>query len=150
MTGYTEYVLSEAPSRAQQHIKKDDIVVSTVRPNLRNVAINTYDFENVVASSGFCVLRTKDSDSSQYIKAIVCSDDFTQAMTEVTTGANYPAIHDSDVLNYKVPNAPIELQKQFAEFVEKVDKSKFIVQKKIEKYQELMDKLMDEYFGDSE
>ncbi|MBP5622293.1 MAG: restriction endonuclease subunit S, partial [Thermoguttaceae bacterium] len=52
MTGYVEHVLDEAPSRAQQHIQKNDIVVSTVRPNLRNVAINNYDYSNMVASSG--------------------------------------------------------------------------------------------------
>ena len=125
MTGYTEYVLKDAPSRAQQHILKNDIVVSTVRPNLRNVAITPYDFDNLVASSGFCILRAKKNIRPEYIKAIVCSDDFTNKMTEVTTGANYPAIHDSDVMNYMVANPPIEIQNDFAGFVKHVDKSKF-------------------------
>lgn len=35
--GYNEFVLSDAPSRAQQHIRFNDILVSTVRPNLKNV-----------------------------------------------------------------------------------------------------------------
>ena len=126
MTGYTEYVLKEAPSRAQQHILKNDIVVSTVRPNLKNVALNQYDYNNLIASSGFCVLRVKNNICPEYIKAIVCSDDFTNKMTELTTGANYPAIHNSDVMNYIVDNPPIELQNEFAEFVKQVDKSRYV------------------------
>ena len=124
MTGYTEYVLQEAPSRAQQHIKKGDIVISTVRPNLKNVAITTYEGDNLVASSGFCVLRANKCLSS-YLMAIVCSEKFTEAMIKLVTGANYPAIKDSDVLNYVVALPPIKIQEQFATFVEQVDKSKY-------------------------
>ncbi|MCI7221798.1 MAG: restriction endonuclease subunit S, partial [Erysipelotrichaceae bacterium] len=147
MTGYTEYVLKDAPSRAQQHIIKNDIVVSTVRPNLRNVALTPYEFENLVASSGFCILRAKENIRPEYIKAIVCSDDFTNKMTEVTTGANYPAIHDSDVMSYMAPNPPIEIQSEFADFVKQVDKSKSEVQRSLDETQKLFDSLMQEYFG---
>ena len=146
MTGYTEYVLEEAPSRAQQHIKKGDIVVSTVRPNLKNVAITGYECDNLVASSGFCVLRAEKCLPS-YLMAVVCSDDFTDAMTKVVTGANYPAIKDSDVKNYVVPNPPAELQNQFAAFVEQTDKSKLVIQKSLEKLETLKKALMQKYFG---
>ena len=39
-------------------------------------------------------------------------------------------------------------QKEFASFVELIDKSKFIVQQQIKDLQELLDKKMDEYFGE--
>ena len=145
MTGFTEYVLEDAPSRAQQHIRKGDIVVSTVRPNLKNVAITGYDYDNLVASSGFCVLRAEKCLPS-YLMAVVCSDDFTDAMTRVVTGANYPAIKDSDVRNYVAPNPPIELQEQFATFVEQTDKSKSVIQKSLEKLETLKKSLMQKYF----
>ena len=45
-----------------------------------------------------------------------------------------------------IPN--IELQNEFAYFVEQIDKSKFIVQQQIKDLQELLDKKMDEYFGE--
>lgn len=146
MTGYTEYVLEEAPSRAQQHIKMGDIVVSTVRPNLKNVAITGYEYDNLVASSGFCVLRAEKC-LPAYLMAVVCSDDFTDAMTKVVTGANYPAIKDSDVRGYVVPNPPIELQEQFATFVEQADKSKLAVKQSLEKLETLKKSLMQQYFG---
>lgn len=145
MTGYTEYALEDAPSRAQQHIRKDDIVVSTVRPNLKNVAITGYKYDNLVASSGFCVLRAEKCLSS-YLMAVVCSDNFTDAMTKVVTGANYPAIKDSDVRGYVVPNPPIELQQQFATFNEQVDKSKLEIKQSLEKLELLKKALMQKYF----
>lgn len=48
-------------------------------------------------------------------------------------------------MNILVP--PINLQKQFASFAKQVDKSKFAVQKSLEKTQLLFDSLMQEYFG---
>ena len=42
---------------------------------------------------------------------------------------------------------PMELQKQFAGFVQQVNKSKFAVQKSLDEEQLLFDSLMQEYFG---
>ena len=146
MTGFTKYKMSNAPSRARQHVQFGDIIISTVRPNLKNVAMVSMDSDNLVASSGFCVLRPKKC-TSEFLMAIVCSDRFTDAMVNVVTGANYPAIKNSDVLNYCVPLPSEEQQRQFANFVTQVDKSKFAVQKSLEKTQLLFDSLMQEYFG---
>ena len=78
--------------------------------------------------------------------AIVCSDKFTEDMIKVVTGANYPAIKDSDVMNYQAPMPPMELQKEFADFVNQVDKSKVVVQKALDEAQLLFDSLMQKYF----
>ena len=130
MTGFTKYKMSNAPSRARQHVQFGDIIISTVRPNLKNVAMVSMDSDNLVASSGFCVLRPKKC-TSEFLMAIVCSDRFTDAMVNVVTGANYPAIKNSDVLNYCVPLPSEEQQRQFANFVTQVDKSKFTLQNNI-------------------
>ena len=130
MTGFTKYKMSNAPSRARQHVQFGDIIISTVRPNLKNVAMVSMDSDNLVASSGFCVLRPKKC-TSEFLMAIVCSDRFTDAMVNVVTGANYPAIKNSDVLNYCVPLPSEEQQRQFANFVTQVDKSKFALQNSI-------------------
>jgi len=146
MTGFQEYMLNQAPSRAQQHIRKGDIVVSTVRPNLKNIAITELDDENLVASSGFCVLRALKC-LPEYLFAIICSDRFTNKMTNIVTGANYPAIKSSDIMNYIVPLPPIQLQNEFAEFVAQVDKSQLAIQKSLEELETLKKSLMQEYFG---
>ena len=146
MTGYTEYRLQEAPSRAQQCIVKGDILVSTVRPNLRNIAMNTFDDDHMVASSGFCVLRATSCNRSYLLVALLL-DRFSRKMSELTTGANYPAIKDSDVLGYRIPRPPIEMQNKFAHFVEQTDKSKFRIKQSLEKLEILYKALLQKYFG---
>ena len=53
----------------------------------------------------------------------------------------------SKIKEFEVPNAPIELQNQFAAFVEQTDKSKFVIQQALDKAQLLFDSLMQKYFG---
>lgn len=126
VTGYGEFPIAEAPSRAQQVLNKGDILISTVRPNLQNIAINPYSEENVVASTGFCVLRCQKC-LPEYIWGVITSETFTKAMCEQASGISYPAVRDNDILQYHIPDAPIELQEQFAAFVKQTDKSKFAV-----------------------
>ena len=127
VTGYVEYQIDEAPSRAQQVLKKGDILFSTVRPNLQNIAVNPYSEGNIVASTGFCVLRCTGC-LPEYMWGIILSDDFTRSMCELASGISYPAVRDSNVLQYQVPNAPLELQEQFAAIVERSDKSKHLLE----------------------
>ncbi|MCI6913808.1 MAG: restriction endonuclease subunit S [Treponema succinifaciens] len=147
VTGFTEYVLLEAPSRAQQVINQNDILISTVRPNLRNIAINPFNDNFMVGSSGFCVLRVNDLCNAKYLFYCVLNDDFTNAMVDLTTGAAYPAIKDSDILAYPIALPPLDLQNQFAAFVQQIDKSKFVVKQQITDLQELLDSKMQEYFS---
>ena len=49
--------------------------------------------------------------------------------------------------NYPIIIPPIELQNEFAEFVQQVDKSKVVVQKALDEAQLLFDSLMQKYFG---
>ena len=58
-----------------------------------------------------------------------------------------PSTTKADLLNIEMQIPPIEVQNQFAVFVAQVDKSKFAVQKSLEKTQLLFDSLMQEYFG---
>lgn len=145
ITGTTPYIVADAPSRAQQYIQYNDILVSTVRPNLKNIAINKYQDTNLIASSGFCVLRPEKC-APEYLLYNVLSNEFTTKMISLTTGASYPAVRDNDVLNYAISVPPLPLQNQFAEFVQKVEKAKEIVKIQIKDLQELLALKMDEYF----
>lgn len=126
VTGTTSYVLSAAPSRAQYVLKKDDILYSTVRPNLQNIAINPYSADNIIGSTGFCVLRCKEVRTG-FMWGLITSDAFTKKMVSMASGANYPAVTDKTVHAYEFPMPPIEEQKRFENIVQQSDKSKFVV-----------------------
>lgn len=138
----TQYIVKDAPSRAQQCLKKNDILISTVRPNLKNIAILKENILNAVASSGFCILRCNENCNHQYLFNVINTDKFTNDMVLKTTGSNYPAIRDKDVLEYFVPVPPIELQKQFAKIVEIIDQQKLLLEQQKQDYEKLKKGLM--------
>lgn len=137
VTGTTSYVLSAAPSRAQYVLKKDDILYSTVRPNLQNIAINPYSADNIIGSTGFCVLRCKEVRTG-FMWGLITSDAFTKKMVSMASGANYPAVTDKTVHAYEFPMPPIEEQKRFENIVQQSDKSKLLIEytvRKIRRFQ---------------
>ena len=121
---YKEYEVGLEPSRAQQCLEKGDILISTVRPNLKNIAVNNYEADNIVGSSGFCVLRVNKC-MKEYLLEAIKTEKFTNDMLLLATGANYPAIRDKNILDYKIAVPPITLQNQFSEIVKQIDKQKF-------------------------
>ena len=52
-----------------------------------------------------------------------------------------------DIVKVLTPVPPIDLQKEFVEFVEQIDKSKFEIQQSLEKLEILKKSLMQQYFG---
>ena len=70
-----------------------------------------------------------------------------EAAVNMTGSAGQRRVPANFLKSYRVTVPPIELQNQFADFVQQVDKSKVAVQKALDKTQMLFDSLMQEYFG---
>ena len=120
----SQHVVSHAPSRAQQCVESGDILVSTVRPINRNIAVVKSELSNLVASTGFCVLRPKDG-FREYILSIVQSDPYTEQMCDKASGGLYPAVNNGDVLSFGI-HIPDESQlKKVTYIYRQADKSKF-------------------------
>jgi restriction endonuclease S subunit len=111
---------SEAPSRARQIVKANDVIVSTVRPNLRATALVASEFDNQIASTGFCVLRPSPDISAHYLYAITRQVWFTNILVSKVRGANYPAISDRDILGLGIPLPPMKQQKAFSDQIRKI------------------------------
>lgn len=124
ITETTQHVVSKAPSRAQQCVEKGDILVSTVRPANRNIAVVNSDLPNLVASTGFCVLRPKDG-FREYILSVVQSDPYTEKMCDKASGGLYPAVNNGDVLTYGIYIPSESMLKKVAGIYQQADKSKF-------------------------
>ena len=120
----TQYIVSSAPSRAQQCVQNGDILVSTVRPINRNVAVVDRDLTNLVASTGFCVLRPKDG-YREYLLAIVTSNKYTDKMCDIASGGLYPAVNNSDVLSYDIFIPDKDFLNRVTQIYRQADKSGF-------------------------
>lgn len=147
ITSTTPYLFEDAPSRAQQIVKEGDILISLVRPNLKNIAIVIEKDHPVVASSGFCVLRTKADTNNIYVFYVVRGDSFTNYLLGRVQGANYPAVREDDVKNYFISLPPLSLQQQFADKIEAIEKQKKLIKQSIAETETLFDSRMDYYFN---
>ena len=68
-------------------------------------------------------------------------------ISNVSSGAIMAGINVTKMKNIIVYNPPLSLQNDFAAFVQQIDKSKFTVQKSLEKAETLYKSLMQEYFA---
>ena len=123
----TQYIVSSAPSRAQQCVQNGDILVSTVRPINRNVAVVGCDLTNLVASTGFCVLRPKDG-YREYLLSIVTSDEYTGKMCDIASGGLYPAVNNGDVLSYDIFIPDKDFLNRITQIYRQADKSGSVLQ----------------------
>ena len=126
----SEHLVTKAPSRAQQCVQKGDILVSTVRPINRNIAVIEEDTSHLVASTGFCILRPQEG-YKEYLLSIVLSDTYTEKMCDKANGGLYPAVNNSDVLNYGIHIPDEDTAKKVSALYQQSDKSKLLHRKSI-------------------
>jgi type I restriction enzyme S subunit len=95
-----------AASRAQRLLKQWDVLVSTVRPNRKNVGFVTQgNAEGIplVASTGFAVLRFQDKETAAFFHSWLRSDVATQQLVQWNAGGSYPTIEEEVVPRILVP-----------------------------------------------
>ena len=148
MTDITSFIFSEAPSRAQQKVEYGDIIVSTVRPNLKNIAIIDRYESNLVASSGFCILRNTEYIERNFLFHYITSDLFTQHLMKLTTGANYPAVRDQDVRDSIIPLPPKPIQLAIVSELDKINELIRLKKEQLKDYDNLAQSIFYEMFGD--
>lgn len=147
MTSTTEVTFCEAPSRAQQIVENGDVLVSMVRPNLRNVASVCSGDNNLVASSGFCVLRST-SFNGEFVRQLVLSDFFTDYLLTRVSGANYPAVREEDIRECIIGIPPIEMQQAFSEKMRSIEKQRLLIDASLNTVKNLLASRMDKYFNE--
>lgn len=106
---------TDAPSRAQRLVASGDSLLSTVRPNRRSMLWLGSVADNVVASTGFAVLRAKPAAmSSRYLYYTVFNRAFTDYLVTMEKGAAYPAVSVADIGDAEITLPPIAEQKAIA------------------------------------
>ncbi|MBP3607937.1 MAG: restriction endonuclease subunit S [Treponema sp.] len=93
------------PSRAKRMIYDNDIVFSTVRPNLRHFGIIRKPAKNMIVSTGFSVLHNNsDRVSNEFLYMWITNDatlSFLQSIAENSV-STYPSINADDIMNIKI------------------------------------------------
>ena len=121
LSGYTEYDINDAPSRARRIIRPDDIIFSTVRPNLRAYYYVKECPSNAICSTGFAVLRAKKNANSRFIYSLVTEKSFVDYLSLVAKGSAYPAVDTNDFKKAKVSIPDLPTQQRIAEILSAYD-----------------------------
>jgi type I restriction enzyme, S subunit len=115
----------DAPSRARRVVRKGDILVSTVRTYLKAIAIVSEDTDDLIASTGFCVIRAREGIDTDYLGWVLKSDVFVDEVVSQSVGVSYPAINAPTLMDIKIPVPPLKTQSAISAFLdarmEKID-----------------------------
>ncbi|MCX5964667.1 MAG: restriction endonuclease subunit S [Cyanobacteria bacterium] len=110
----------DAPSRARRIVKEGDVLFSTVRTYLKNIARVSSDFDGILTSTGIAILRASEIVEPNYLFHYVISEEFLQKISSTMDGTLYPAINDSDLLNAFIPLPPLNEQKRIVAKIEEL------------------------------
>ncbi|SCI42184.1 Type I restriction enzyme EcoKI specificity protein [uncultured Clostridium sp.] len=131
--------------------EKGDLLFS--RANTREMvgatAIVREDYPTLILPDKLWKIRFNDSANVFYMKYVLSSKSIRNEFSASSTGTSGSMFNVSmdKFKEIEIPIAPIELQNQFADFVQAIDKSKDSVQKALDEAQLLFDSLMQQYFG---
>ena len=111
MVGRVESVpIVDAPSRAKMMVEAGDLLVSLTRPTRRAIA---FVQNTAIASTGFAVIHDFTEEIiPKYLSVILRSELCAYQFDQRSTGGNYPAITEEQLLQCEIPMAPKVLQSQ--------------------------------------
>jgi type I restriction enzyme S subunit len=140
-------LFADAPSRARRVVRKDDVIVSTVRTYLKSVAQIPPFNKPLIVSTGFAVLRARNADAI-FLSYALQSQSFVDEVEAKSTGISYPAINASDLVCIKVPVPPLPEQRAIADYLDEkcgaIDAAIAEAKKGIEEYKAWKISLIDD------
>ena len=138
------YISEEAVANSATKIIPSGNILFGIRVGVGKTSINDVDI-----CTNQDIVAILDIDEKKFSKLFIkhVLDANRAHYDSLKKGATILGITSDDLKNTPIPLVPIKAQKDFEVFVTQVDKSKFAVQKSLEKTQLLFDSLMQEYFG---
>jgi type I restriction enzyme S subunit len=113
-----------APSRAQRRVAAGDVLFGNVRPQLRSHGyIPNVGNDELVASTGFAVLRTTPAYDDRLLYHVVLGANVLGQARRAEVGSSYPAVNERDVGSFVIPLPPVREQRRIAEILDSVDES---------------------------
>lgn len=144
----------DAPSRARQVVKMNDVLIATTRPNLNAVALVPTELDNEICSTGFCVLRPTGKIDPLFLFYFVQTNDFVSFVSGEVRGMLYPAVTDSQVLAINIPLPPLPEQKQIAakihELIAEVERARAACEAQLEAARTLLPAYLRQVFESEE
>ncbi len=125
----------DSPSRARRIVRKGDILLATVRPNLKSFAYVDIEAKDLIASTGFAVITPSNSFDGKYLFNFILGQKIEAQIYNLVVGSNYPAINSSDVRNLKIFKPPFKEQVEIGRTIQLWIRSIFALEQLIKQKQ---------------
>ena len=136
-----------ASSRARKVIRENDVLIATIRPSLKRVALVPKQLDGEICSTALCVLRVKHEAASPYfLFHVFLTDAMTEAIAGLERGSSYPAVTDGNVLSQVIPLPPLPEQRTIAAILSKIQQAIEVQERIIERTKELKKSLTAKLF----
>ncbi len=140
---YISNEVSDSLPRSQ--LAKNDVVMTYVGANIGDVAVIDDKYKYHLAPNVAKIRPNVNIYNSDFlVQLLMMLRNYIVGNSADTAKA---AIGMEKIRQLQLPIPPITLQNEFASFIKQIDKSKFAVQKSLEKAETLYKSLMQEYFG---
>lgn len=145
LRSHTEQVFHSAPSRARRKLRKNDVLISTVRPNLLSHLLFTLNGERWVCSTGFCVVRCRSGVTEpHFVFSHLFAESVNRQIETLLTGSNYPAINSGDVKALQLAFPEYAEQSAIADILSDMDKEIAALESKLAKARQIKQGMMQE------
>ena len=113
------YRFEDAPSRARRRVRHGDVIVSTVRTYLQAIAGIQNPPANLIASTGFAVVRPRsDVFDANYCRYALREPEFLVEVERRSLGVSYPAINASDLAGIPIHIHSVPRQRAIADYLD--------------------------------
>lgn len=145
LRSYSEQRFDTSPSRARRRLRIDDVLVSTVRPNLQSHLLFRAEGSNWVCSTGFCVVRCRRGVTHPgYVFPHLFANHVNRQIDASLTGSNYPAINSGDVRTLEIPLPDFAEQTAIAAVLADMDAELSAIEARRDKTRDLKQAMMQE------
>ena len=122
LTKIQRFNLKNAPSRAKRLVKENDILISTVRPNLKHYYFVKDASENLIASTGFVVIRSTNV-HPLYLYYFLITPTFIEYIVRIADShtSAYPSFLSEIIENYEIKLPSKSIQNRISKILYDLD-----------------------------
>ena len=144
----TKFITEEEYKQIQKRcrVEKNDVLL-TKSGSLGSSAIIDFDIPIGLFESLAVIKYKRNLLNGIFVKELLSAESSQKQFNNGVKGIAIKHLHLNVIAALKIPIPPLSLQNAFAAFVQQIDKSKFAVQKSLEKAETLYKSLMQRYFA---
>lgn len=132
---------------ARSKVYPKDVLMNIVGPPLGKFTLIPDGFSECNVNQAIAIFRATEKVKPRFLLYALMQPETLRPFIDSAVGVRQQNLSLQQCRELEIPLPPIELQNQFATFVQQVDKLKFKIQESLDEAQTLFDSLMQKYFG---